>query len=97
MTRFLAACAITFGAITIAKAQDQPICAETATIKRVLKKAGELPTSGGLLPQNGVLLEIYASPNGRTFSLVITDQHGQSCITKVGTDWVSRDMAGLRT
>jgi hypothetical protein len=95
MTRFLAACAITFGAITIAQAQDKPICAERQMIKRIMLKYGETPRSAGMV--NGVLMEIYASDAG-TWSLVFTDSTGESCVARVGTDYVDGvTVAGKQT
>lgn len=66
-------------------AAAQMSCAPRAELlARVASKYREVPRLIGLTPQ-GNLVEIWASESG-TWTAVITQPSGQSCITAVGTN-----------
>ena len=73
---------------------QQMQCNKRESVKRQLEqKYNERVISAGVT-SNGALLEVYASPNGQTFSIVITDPNSKmSCLMATGTDWISIDHA----
>ena len=67
---------------------DQTWCEPHPEITEMLKRDfNETPISAGLTT-NGLVLEIFASPDGATFTVVITHPTlGQSCVVQAGFWW----------
>lgn len=64
----------------------QPVCGAHRTVVENLKKGySETPVSMGVT-SGGAILEVYASPEG-TWTLVITQPSGLSCLLAAGQDW----------
>lgn len=62
-------------------------CHDAIEIAKVLsKKYGESPVAFGV-QSNGNLLQVYASKDGRTWSVVVTSPSGTSCIVAAGENW----------
>ena len=62
-------------------------CAERATVvDRLADKFGETWQSMGLNPQNGVV-EVYASDQTGTWTILITRPDGVSCLIASGEMW----------
>ncbi len=64
----------------------QPVCGQHNSVSDNLKKSySEAPVSMGLTPDGGVL-EVFASKEG-TWSMVVTQPSGISCLIAVGQSW----------
>ena len=46
----------------------------------------EQPIAAGL-ESNGRLLEVFAAPDGATWTMVVTTPDGSSCVVAVGEEW----------
>ena len=69
-------------------AAAQTVCGERSEIVEKLKKGyAESPISIGLA-SNGSIIEIFASEQG-TFSIVISQPGGNSCMVAAGENWQS--------
>ena len=67
-------------------ASAQPVCGTHRAVSDNLKKSyAEAPVSMGVTAGGGVI-EVYASPKG-TWTLVITQPNGTSCLIAAGKDW----------
>lgn len=83
---------------TMATGAQTLTCAPRAEIASFLKdKFQELQDAYGLVGDKAVL-ELYISDGGATWTLVLTDISGRSCILAAGDNWEERpDVAELRT
>ena len=64
-----------------------PFCApREAYVEHLAMKWGEAPVSHGLL-SDGRLLEMFATPDGSTWTLVVTSPEGVSCTGASGEHW----------
>lgn len=71
----------------LAEAQTREACAERAkVIERLVEKYGETRQSMGLHQNNGVL-EVYASSETGTWTILVTMPNGQSCLIAAGQSW----------
>jgi hypothetical protein len=80
--------ALILGSVFIAPAaaQQQPVCGAHNTVSDNLKKAySEAPVSMGLTTGGGII-EVFASEEG-SWTMVITQPSGVSCLIAVGQDW----------
>ncbi len=79
--------ALILGSVFIAPAAvAQPICGSHNTVSDKLKKSySEAPVSMGLTMGGGII-EVFASDEG-TWTMVITQPNGVSCLIAVGQDW----------
>ncbi|MCH7864963.1 MAG: hypothetical protein IIC56_07100 [Proteobacteria bacterium] len=69
-------------------AAAQPVCGSHGTVSENLKKGyAEAPVSMGVT-MNGAVIEVFASEKG-TWTLVITQPNGMSCLIAAGLDWES--------
>lgn len=84
-------------ATTAADAQTIP-CGSHAQIAAFLKdKFQELQDAFGVVGDKAVL-ELYVSDGGATWTILLTDISGRSCILAAGDTWEQkRDTADLRT
>jgi hypothetical protein len=68
--------------------QAQTVCGSRADfVKKLQKGYAEKPVSVGLA-SNGSMIEVFASENG-TFSIVITQPSGNTCLVAAGDNWQS--------
>jgi hypothetical protein len=68
-------------------AHGQRFCAPRADLlKAFAQQHQEKPVSMGLAATGGVI-EVLASPDGATFTMIITLVNGWSCILANGEDW----------
>jgi hypothetical protein len=74
------------------------VCAKHAQIVEYLKdEFQELQGAFGLVGDRAIL-ELFLSPQGATWTIVITDVSGKSCILAAGDSWEQKpDIAGLET
>ncbi|MCB2100994.1 MAG: hypothetical protein KDE22_09005 [Rhodobacterales bacterium] len=61
---------------------------------RLYRIYAESPTGAGLV-DSGSLVEIVATPGGRTWTLVLTRADGTSCVIAAGEYWVRRPSPDL--
>ena len=89
MRRYLTATstALILGLILTAPAAlAQPVCGAHNTVSDNLKNAyAEAPVSMGVTTGGGII-EIFASDEG-SWTMVITQPNGVSCLIAVGQDW----------
>ena len=80
--------AFVFGMVALAPpALAQTYCAARDDIVASLGETySEAPAAGGLISERR-LLEIWAAPQTGTWTVLMTDAQGQSCILASGTDW----------
>ena len=86
-TAILSALVLIIGSSFLAPAASaQPVCGAHRAVSDNLKKSyAEAPVSMGVTTGGGVI-EVYASPEG-TWTLVITQPNGMSCLIAAGQDW----------
>ena len=86
-TAILSALILIIGSSLFAPAASaQPVCGAHRTVSDNLKKSyAEAPVSMGVTMGGGVI-EVYASAEG-TWTLVITQPNGMSCLIAAGQDW----------
>jgi hypothetical protein len=64
----------------------QPVCGSHQSITENLEKSySEAPVSMGITSGGGII-EAFSSPKG-TWTLVITQPNGMSCLIAAGQDW----------
>lgn len=69
-------------------AAAQPVCGSHGTVSENLEKGyAEAPVSMGVTT-SGAIIEVFASEKG-TWTLVITQPNGLSCLIAAGQDWES--------
>jgi|ETNvirnome_2_300_1030623.scaffolds.fasta_scaffold07161_3 hypothetical protein len=77
-----------FVAMSTAAAQD--ICAKREeVVQRLWDRWQEVLTANGLADYNR-LIEVFVSKNG-SWTIVITDASGRSCVASAGQGWTPRD------
>ena len=70
-----------------AAAQNPRNCGDrTKIVERLQSHYGEVRTGSGLTPNNGIM-EIYASEEKGTWTILITMPTGMSCLMAAGQNW----------
>ena len=73
---------------TFTAASAQNACLERgALIKHLEDKFDESPVSAGIAA-NGSVLEVFTSPDGLTWTIVLTAPNGQTCVMASGESWM---------
>ncbi len=72
-----------FAAPVLANNLCQP---RPAFVEHLKEKYDEQPAAFGL-NNDGRLLEMFATPDGKTWTLLITDARGTSCVVTSGENW----------
>lgn len=89
MTRIVALLLAILGTLLSSPAEGQLACGPHDTIARqLLAQFAEIPVGLGLT-HDGVLLELYASPDG-TWTALVSNPAGVSCIVTFGVGWQSK-------
>ena len=66
----------------------QLICApRDAFVERLRNNHAETPVEQGLTNENGWLVELFASADGETWTLLLTFPNGESCLITAGHNW----------
>jgi len=73
-----------------ALAEDVPCGNKTDVAKLLDDRYGETPISNGL-QGNGELMQVYASPETGTWTMVTTTAQGVSCVVATGQRWSDGD------
>jgi hypothetical protein len=71
----------------VAEAQTRSACAErTLVVERLAERYGETLQSMGL-HQNNAVLEVYASEETGTWTILVTSPDGNACLLAAGKMW----------
>tara|TARA_R110002074_G_scaffold207297_1_gene375872 strand:+ start:181 stop:549 length:369 start_codon:yes stop_codon:yes gene_type:complete len=82
---FIAATVVSF---QVTDASAQSVCFErTALLKHLNGKFEEAPVAAGLAA-NGSMLEVFSSPDGVTWTIVLTQPNGATCVMASGESWI---------
>ena len=66
----------------------QPLCeARSAAVEYLADNYGETPVGHGLTNPNGLLVELFTSKDGGTWTLLVSHPNGTSCVIAAGKDW----------
>jgi len=93
--------ALIFFFISAAPTNAQTICTERkAAVAKLEKDYSEVPVSMGLA-SNGAVIEVLASPDspeGNTFTIILTRPDGISCVMAAGEAWenLPKKLAGSK-
>lgn len=72
------------GAVT---AEPESACGERGrVVSRLAAAFGEMPAALGMAG-SGRVLEILSSPDGSTWTMLVTEPNGQSCLIAAGEGW----------
>ncbi len=96
MHRHFATLALTAGmAITSAPAWAAQCAKRDMVVEKLQNKYSEQLTAGGLhsARNNSAMVEVWASPETGTFTVMLTNANGVSCIMASGTDWFAAEPA----
>lgn len=94
MFKRLITTALLFGMAATAPPAYAASCAMRDTLVEGLKsKFSETLTAGGLQGSQttATLIEVWASEQNGTFTVIITNPQGVSCVVAAGTDWFQSD------
>lgn len=93
---FMAGCATPTPMRAAPPSAPVSVCGASADIYARLSQAyGETRRAAGLAAA-GAALEIWSSPGGATWSLMLTGRGGETCILAVGTRfWIAREGGGV--
>jgi hypothetical protein len=84
------AAAVLLGAVAAGPAAaraDQQICgARTEILAELTKRYSEAPVAVGLA-NSGVLLEVLTSDSGSTWTIIVSQPNGTSCLVAAGKEW----------
>lgn len=84
------------GITLIAGAADAANCAKRdSVVKRLATQYSEQLVVRGLQSKNA-LMEIFASEESGTFTVLITTPQGVSCVVSAGTDLMFRDLEPIK-
>ena len=99
MFKRLIALGLGIGAMVTALPAHADSCASRdQVVSRLQDQYAEQLTAGGLNQSEDqtTLVEVWASPETGTFTVILTDAKGLSCIVATGTDWHARTAGPVR-
>lgn len=75
--------------LTATTATANPYCTARADLAEALAtKYSEQPVGGGMQGPDG-LIEVWASAEGATWTILMSRADGMACVVATGTDWFS--------
>lgn len=77
----------------VATAQSEPCLDHSALVARLVEKYQERQIAFGLIG-NMAVMEVFVAESG-TWTIIITDVTGRSCIVAAGNNWESTMVAGV--
>jgi len=84
------AAAVLLGAVaagaTPARADPQICGARTEILAELTKRYSEAPVAVGLA-NSGVLVEVLSSDKGATWTIIVSQPNGTSCLVAAGKEW----------
>ncbi len=93
MFKRLIALGLGIGAVMTALPAHASTCAlRDQVVSRLQEQYSEQLTAGGLnsSANKTTLVEVWASPETGTFTVMLTNAQGLSCIVATGTDWYAQ-------
>lgn len=79
--------ALLSGAATAAETGPERRCEQRGAVLAFLShRYSEKPVAMGLA-ENGGLIEVLASHDGQTFTIIVTSPEGRTCMVAAGEDW----------
>ena len=84
-----AAIALSLVGLGAPEAEARNVCMKHSDLTGVLQKHKESQAAIGVA-SNGNLIQVYATEDGATWSIVMTNPQGVSCVMAVGKDWDQR-------
>jgi hypothetical protein len=76
------------GPVFAAPFSAEPVCDERAKLVAALQEQfGEQHLAVGLEEEGTHMLEIWVSPDNGTWSILMTEPDGTSCLAAAGSDW----------
>ena len=82
----IAAAALVLAVASPAAAQQAACAPHTDVVALLSQQHGEVMIGVGL-DQRGVLTELFTSPGGATWSIIVTKPGGLACMVSAGTGW----------
>ena len=78
-------------AVSLSAAAQTPQCNTRASVLALLAgKYGEAPVAVGIA-NGGGLVEVLASPDGESWTIIVTSPQGVSCLVAAGHGWRPMD------
>ncbi len=71
---------------TPAAAQQVPCGQRDNVLGRLAQKYGESPVAIGVTSMGG-LVEVLSTPDGKTWTIILSDPNGTSCLVASGEGW----------
>jgi hypothetical protein len=71
---------------TAARADPQVCGARAEILAELTKRYSETPVAVGL-SNSGVLVEVLSSDNGSTWTIIVSQPNGTSCLVAAGKEW----------
>lgn len=71
---------------TAARADPQVCGARAEILAELTKRYSEAPVAVGL-SNSGVLVEVLSSDNGSTWTIIVSQPNGTSCLVAAGKEW----------
>lgn len=68
-------------------AEHEPVCAERAALLASLQREYSEAPKGAGLASNGSVIELLTSSDGKTWTLLVTQPDGTSCVMAAGEAW----------
>jgi hypothetical protein len=99
MFKRLIALGLGIGAVITALPAHAANCAaRDQVVLRLQEQYSEQLTAGGLhsSTSKSTLVEVWASPETGTFTVMLTSANGLSCILATGTDWYAQKAKAMR-
>jgi hypothetical protein len=85
----VAGLAVAAGSLAPAPADAAPACHRYGDVAKALAEGfAERPVAFGV-QSDGTLMQVFASPSGDTWTVVLTDAGGKSCVVAEGVRWES--------
>lgn len=85
---------LTSGAVALPHSAEATACAKRDVMVNGLQsKYSEMLTAGGLQNTRPVknMVEVWSSPTTGTFTVILTNPSGISCVVATGTDWFQQN------
>lgn len=83
----------TAGATSPGRGVVGPACTERASIASFLDEAFAERSAATGVGVDGRLFEIFIAPDGSTWTFVVTDSRGVSCVLTAGRNWSARSVS----
>jgi len=87
---------VAMSTIPVAAATESPPCApRPELLKQLSKRFNEAPVALGLA-KNGSVIEVLTSDDGETWTIMVSQPNGPSCLVAVGEGWEELKRVGAK-